>query len=94
MNIEKKSKKNDDEQRTIELLQAEGASVRSETIVHDFGQPVDDLDQAARFIWQKLHVGEEYYQKVHEVVEDYTEIRQGRLYVPNERVSTLIIFDR
>lgn len=94
LGIEYNDSSDPDEYRTVDLLKAEGAAVRVETISHDFGQPVGNLDDAAQFIWQKLHVGEEYYPKVQGVVEDYTEIREGRLYVPNLRISRLIIFDK
>ncbi len=88
----KKPDNNSNSSKTIEMLQSLGGSVKVEEIAHDFGQPVASLDEAAAFLWGKLHIGEEYYEKVREVVEDYTEIRQGRLYVPNHRVNRLITF--
>jgi SAM-dependent methyltransferase len=92
LGIERNDTVDSDSTRTMDLLQSLGASVEVEEISHDFGQPVNTLDKAAQFIWEKLHIGKEYYQKVRDVIEDYSEIRQGRIYVPNHRINRLITF--
>jgi SAM-dependent methyltransferase len=88
----KKPNHNSNSSKTIEMLQSLGVSVAVEEIAHDFGQPVDTYDEAAAFLWGKLHIGEEHYEKVRDCIEDYTESRQGRLYVPNHRINRLITF--
>lgn len=92
LGIEMKKPEGSRSPKTIEMLQSLGASVEVEEIAHDFGQPVDSYDEAAAFLWGKLHIDEEYYQKVRQCIEDYTESRQGRLYVPNHRTNRLITF--
>jgi SAM-dependent methyltransferase len=80
--------------RTVGLLEAAGAKVNCEKIHHEFGQPVNNLDEAVTFMMRKLKLAESYLPEVQAVAEEYTEIRNGRLYVPFERMNCLITFEK
>lgn len=80
--------------RTAALLEAAGAKVRCERVRHDFGQPVDNLEEAAKFLQRQLKVSEELFPKLMEAAEELAEIRGGRLYVPLKRTNCLIVFEK
>lgn len=80
--------------KTVELLEAAGAKVRCETVPHEFGQPVDNLDEAAAFMLKKLKLDESYLPKIREVAGDYVELREGKHYVPLEHSNCVITFEK
>lgn len=80
--------------RTAAFLEAEGAKVRCEKVQHEFGQPVNDLDEAASFFCQQLHLGDEYLERIREIAHEYIESREGKPYIPLERANCLIIFEK
>lgn len=80
--------------QTAKLLEEAGLKVRCKEIRHEFGQPVANLNEAVAFMMSKLRLSEDYLPKVQAVAEQYTEIREGSLYVPFERTNHIIIFER
>lgn len=80
--------------RTAALLEAEGVKVRCETVQHEFGQPVNDLDEAAKFMLRQAKLGEEYLPNVREIAGELTELKKGKLYVPIHHSNCLIIFEK
>lgn len=80
--------------RTAALLEAAGATVHCETIHHEFGQPVDTLDEAAQFMVRHLKLDEDDYPKVREVAVELTEKRKSRWYVPIYRNNCLVMFKK
>lgn len=91
----KKPTANKDEgEIAAELLEAEGVKVTHTVIEHDFGQPVAIYDEATRFMLKHLQLDETYFSKVREVVEELTEIRKGRIYVPYVRKNDLVLFEK
>lgn len=80
--------------RTFALLEVEGAKVRCERIEHEFGQPVENLDDAAFFLMNQLHLDNEYLPDVRKAAEEYVEIRRGQLYIPKKLVNCLLIFEK
>lgn len=79
---------------TAALLEAEGVKVRTETVLHEFGQPVENLDEAATFMMRQLKLAEDYFPKVREVAEELVEMREGRIYVPYERTNCIVLFEK
>lgn len=85
----------DSGQRTIEQLEKEGVKVRYSTIYHEFGQPVQNLDEGARFFMRMLKVKKDtYFPKAREIVEKIVETREGQWYVPYLRKNWVIIFEK
>lgn len=84
----------DDGSHTATLLEKEGAKVRLETVKHEFGQPVQNLDEAATFMMRQLKLDKDYFPKVREVAEELVEMRGGRIYVPYERSNSVIVFEK
>lgn len=80
--------------RTAALLVASGATVHCETVHHEFGQPVNSLDEAAKFMVRHLKLADDYLPKVREVADQVTEVRDNRLYVPYDRYNCLIMFKK
>lgn len=80
--------------RTAALLEAEGAKVHCETVKHEFGQPVNNLDEAAKFMLRQAKLGEEYLPKVREIASELTELKKGKLYVPIHHSNCLIKFEK
>lgn len=80
--------------RTAALLEAAGAKVRCERIHHDFGQPVNNLDEAAHFLSRQLKVSGEYFPALREAVEELVETREGRLYIPHKRTNCVVVFEK
>lgn len=76
------------------LLEALGAKVACEKVVHDFGQPVADMEDAARLLCRQTHLEEDCLPAIREMAVDYVETRRGRLYAPNVRTNCLIHFWR
>lgn len=79
---------------TAALLEEEGVKVRTETVLHEFGQPVESLDEAANFMMRQLKLAEDYFPKVREVAEELVENREGRIYVPYERTNCIVLFEK
>ncbi len=79
--------------RTFAMLEVEGAKVRCERIEHEFGQPVENLDDAAFFLSNQLHLGNEYLPEVRKAAEEYVETRRGKLYIPKKLVNCLLTFE-
>lgn len=80
--------------RTAALLEAAGAKVSCEKVYHDFGQPVVDMDEAARFLMKQLKGKEEEFSKYRAAVEKVIEVREGRLYVPYKRTNCVVIYEK
>jgi len=80
--------------RTAALLEAEGAKVRCKKIVHEFGQPVDSIEEAADFMHRQLKLTDDYLPKIQALAHNYVETRNGKLYVPYQRTNCAIIFER
>lgn len=77
------------------LLEAAGARhVQCENIVHDFGQPIADLDAAARFMLWQMHAPAEQLPLVRAHAADFVEKRGDTLYIPMPRSSCVIRFAR
>lgn len=77
------------------LLEAAGARrVRCETVTHDFGQPVRDLDDAARFLLWQMHAPEQQLPLVRAHAERFVQRRGDTLYIPMPRSSCVIRFTR
>lgn len=79
---------------TRAILESLSVKVNCEKIKHEFGQPLDDLDEAARFLLWRLHLGEEYLPKIREIAPDYVTKRDGRLYIEIKRTSCVITFKK
>lgn len=73
----------------LELL---GCKVNCEQIKHDFGQPVQSLEEAVQFLSWQLQLDETYYEKVKKVAPDYIGTRNGGMYISNIRSTCVIIF--
>lgn len=80
--------------RTAALLEAAGAKVHCEKVHHDFGQPVEDMDEAARFLMKQLKGKEEEFSNYRAAVEKVVEVREGRLYVPYKRTNCVVIYEK
>lgn len=68
--------------------------VKCEQINHDFGQPVNDIDEAARFLSWQLQLDEGYIDGIKEIAMDYITFRNGKMYIPNQRSTCVIIFEK
>jgi SAM-dependent methyltransferase len=75
----------------LEML---GCKVKCEQISHEFGQPVNDIDEAAKFIWWQLQLDSSYLEQIKMIAGDYIINRNGKLYIPKLRSSCLIIFEK
>ncbi len=77
------------------LLEAAGArEVRCEKRTHDFGQPVRDLDDAARFVLWQMHAPQQLLPQVRAHVSRFVQARGDTLYIPMPRSSCVIRFTR
>jgi len=76
----------------VGLFEALGAKCDCHVINHDFGQPVESIEEAARFLRNMLHFGEDMLPELENVAREIITEREGRLYLPNQRRSCLIHF--
>jgi len=75
-------------------LEESGCMVKCESINHDFGQPVDNLDEASRFLCWQLKLEERYVEKISKYAQDYIIERDGVMYIPIKRNSCVLVFER
>ena len=78
----------------IGLFEALGARCDCKIIHHDFGQPVGDYEEAARFLRYMLHFGEDMLPELRKIAPLMVENKNGSLYLPNNRKSCLIHFKK
>lgn len=78
----------------VALLESLGAKVSCEKITHDFGQPVDSLEEASKFMCWQMHLDSEYIPKIRGFADDYITLRDGRMYIENKRTSCVITFKK
>lgn len=76
----------------VGLFEALGAKCDCHIIEHDYGQPVDSIEEAARFLRSMLRFGEDMLPQLQTVAQAIITEREGRLYLPNNRRSCLIHF--
>lgn len=76
------------------LLEGSGATVSCRPVVHDFGQPVDSVEEAWNYVRYQLKVGNEHdYSKGLDLIQDVLETDRGQLYLPIRRHSCIIRFE-
>ena len=75
-------------------LEMYGCKVRCEQKIHEFGQPVNDVDEAAKFICWQLRLEDSYLDSIKRVVKDYMIYRNGQMYIPKSRSSCVITCEK
>ncbi|HBO33238.1 MAG TPA: hypothetical protein DD636_00600 [Anaerolineaceae bacterium] len=73
-------------------LEQAGFQVTCEEIEHDFGQPVDDKEEAVAFLRNQLRLDESYEEKLKEIAFDYVENIDGQMVFPIKRFNCLLRF--
>ncbi|MEG1997632.1 MAG: hypothetical protein RR051_04240, partial [Clostridiales bacterium] len=70
------------------------SNLQCRKIKHEFGQPLQDRREACDFLQRILKIPAAYADQLSEIMEDYVEKRDQGWYVPNQRTSCLIRFQR
>ncbi len=73
-------------------LEQAGFQVTCEEIVHDFGQPVDNKEEAIAFLRNQLQLDESYEEKLKKIAFDYVENINGQMVYPIKRFNCLLRF--
>jgi hypothetical protein len=73
-------------------MEMAGCRVKCEQVAHEFGQPVEDMDEAAKFLCWQLQLDDSYLQLVREIADKYVTSRDGKMYIPNLRSTCVITF--
>jgi ubiquinone/menaquinone biosynthesis C-methylase UbiE len=76
------------------LLESLGSKIQCEKITHDFGQPLDNFEDACEFLLKFFRLNKEHLPLVKEMAPDYIIKRYGGLYLENIRNSCLIHFKK
>lgn len=79
--------------QTVGMLSMMGAKVSCHPVTHDFGQPIQDEEEATHFLWRKLYIDERHKKAVRQIIEDYITEKDGIPFVPFIRESCLIFFE-
>lgn len=75
-------------------LEMQGCKVKCEQITHDFGQPVNNAEEAVKFFSWQLQLDGSYLDKINKIAMNYIIDRNGKLYIPNLRSSCVITFEK
>lgn len=73
-------------------LEMMGCKVSCETIVHDFGQPLNDIEEATKFLSWQLRLDESYFIRIKDVAEKFLTTQNGKLYLPNPRSICILTY--
>lgn len=73
-------------------LEMAGCQVSCKNILHEFGQPVKDTEEAARFLCWQLHLDASYLEKVKQIVPEFLGSRDGRPFLPNLRSTCVLTY--
>lgn len=80
--------------RIMAMLEAEGIKVKCDRVYHDFGQPVKDVADAAKFMHRMLKIDDKYLPQIEKIADKYIEDKKGQLYVPHVRTNCIITFEK
>lgn len=75
-------------------LEMSGCKVKCGQKAHDFGQPVNDLEEAAKFLCWQLHLNESYLERIQKMAQDYVIKRKGKMYIPKLRSTCVLTFEK
>lgn len=73
-------------------LEQAGFEVSCEQIEHDFGQPVDSLEESVAFLRNQLFLDETYEERLKEIAFDYVENVNGQMVLPIKRNNCMLRF--
>lgn len=89
-NMLKELGKNADKE--INLLQSLGAKVECIPISHQFGQPVDSIEDAVTFFLWQLNLDDSYKKAIRDIAPKYISEKDGKPYIEIIRNSNLLHF--
>lgn len=75
-------------------LEMAGFHVKCEQVDHEFGQPVNDIDEAAKFFCWQLQLDDSYLRPIREIAANYMVQRNEKWYIPKLRRSCVLIFNK
>lgn len=78
----------------VGLMEALGVKVKCQMVAHDFGQPLDSLDDATDFILWQLHLNNDFRPQIKAIAADYVVQKNGRYYMEIIRTSCLIHYQK
>lgn len=73
-------------------LEQAGFKVQCASVFHDFGQPVDSLEEATSFMLDQLKLDKSYTSAVYRLAGDYITIIKGQSIIPIKRYNCLLTY--
>lgn len=74
-------------------LEMSGCKVNCEQIAHEFGQPISNIEEAAKFLCWQLQLDGSYQEPIRKIAKDYVINRGGTMYIPKLRNTCVITFE-
>lgn len=73
-------------------LEMAGFHVSCEQVNHEFGQPVNDIDEASKFFCWQLQLDDSYLKPIREIAANYMIQKNEKWYIPKSRSSCVLVF--